>query len=219
MDFNLSEEQRMLQTMVKEFTEREIEPIAAEMDKEGKVSDDLIKKYAEIGLLGMTVPKEYDGNEAGGFAHLLAIEQLAYAGAPAWWPVAFNNSLPETICHWGTPEQKGRSRYYHWLRQNGLWTREVSGFDPDTQRVKLDPYCPVRNVTAAYPPIVMIHGTDDKDVPYEQSAAMARQLARHRVPHELITIRNAGHGLGGGDKKQVADAHARAMTFMKRHLE
>jgi alkylation response protein AidB-like acyl-CoA dehydrogenase len=54
----------------------------------------------------MTVPAEYNGNDAGGFAHLLAIEQLAYSGTPAWWPVAFNNSLPETICKYGTAEQK-----------------------------------------------------------------------------------------------------------------
>lgn len=108
MDFNLTEDQLILQKMVREFTEREIEPIAAQLDREGRLPDDLIKKYAQVGLLGMTVPKEYDGNEAGGFAHLLAIEQLAYAGSPAWWPVAFNNSLPETICHWGTPEQRER---------------------------------------------------------------------------------------------------------------
>lgn len=106
MDFNLTEDQQMLQTMVKEFTQREIEPIAAQLDKERRVPDALIKKFADIGLLGMTTPKEYGGTGAGGFAHLLAIEQLAYSGSPAWWPVAFNNSLPETICHWGTPEQK-----------------------------------------------------------------------------------------------------------------
>ena len=77
MDFNLTEEQLMLQKMVKEFTEREIEPIAAQLDREGSLPDDLIKKYAGLGLLGMTVPKEYDGTEASGFAHILALEQLA----------------------------------------------------------------------------------------------------------------------------------------------
>jgi alkylation response protein AidB-like acyl-CoA dehydrogenase len=63
---------------------------------------------AALELFGMTVPAEYHGTDAGGFAHLLAIEQLAYSGTPAWWPVAFNNSLPETICKFGTPEQKKR---------------------------------------------------------------------------------------------------------------
>ena len=106
MDFNLTEEQLMLQKLVREFTEHEIEPIAAQLDQEGRVPDDLIKKYANIGLLGMTVPKKYGGTEAGDFAHILALEQLAYAGSPAWWPVAFNNSLPQTICHFGTEEQK-----------------------------------------------------------------------------------------------------------------
>lgn len=114
--------------------------------------------------------------------------------------------------------RKGRSRYYYYLRQNGLWTKEVTGFDPDTQRRQLDPYCPVRNITARYPPILMIHGTEDTDVPYEQSAAMARELARHNVKHELVTVAGAGHGLGGGDKNQVARAHERALVFIKVHL-
>ena len=45
MDFNLTEDQLMLQTMVKEFTEREIEPIAARIDQEGRLPDDLIKRW------------------------------------------------------------------------------------------------------------------------------------------------------------------------------
>src|ERR1041384_3374262 len=47
---------------------------------------------------------------------------------------------------------QARSRYYHFLRQNGLWTREVTGFDPEREKAKLDPFCPVRNVTPTYPP-------------------------------------------------------------------
>lgn len=115
-------------------------------------------------------------------------------------------------------QQKARGRYYLYLRQNGLWAREVTGFDPETERGKFDPYCPVRNITADYPPILMIHGTEDTDVPYEESAAMARELACHNVPHELITVSGAGHGLGGGDPKLVADAHARAGAFIRKHL-
>jgi alkylation response protein AidB-like acyl-CoA dehydrogenase len=80
--------------------------MADQLDREGRLPDDLIKKYANIGLLGMTIPKKYGGTGAGGFAHILAIEQLAYAGSPAWWPVAFNNSLPEIIVRYGTEEQK-----------------------------------------------------------------------------------------------------------------
>jgi acetyl esterase/lipase len=117
-----------------------------------------------------------------------------------------------------TTAGKARGRFYQYLRQNGLWTKEVTGFDPETERRKLDPYCPVRNLTADYPPTLMIHGTDDTDVPYEESAAMERELSRLRVPHELITVPGAGHGLAGGDKKLVEDAHARALAFIRKHL-
>ena len=108
MDFILSEKQKMLQAMVKDFARKEVEPRWQEMEEKRRIPDDLLKKLAALGLLGMTVPTEYNGTNMGGFEHLLAIEQLAYSGTPAWWPVAFNNSLPETICKFGTPEQKKR---------------------------------------------------------------------------------------------------------------
>jgi acetyl esterase/lipase len=118
-----------------------------------------------------------------------------------------------------TEEQKARGRFYLYLRQNGLWTREVTGFDPEKDRTKLDPYCPVRNVSAEYPPTVLMHGDMDTDVPHELSVAMAKELARHKVDHEQITVRGAGHGLAGGDKKLVEDAHEKAAEFIRRHLK
>jgi acetyl esterase/lipase len=114
---------------------------------------------------------------------------------------------------------RGRSLYYLYLRQNGLWTREVTGFDPQTEARKIDPYCPVRNLTADYPPTLLIHGTEDTDVPYELSADMSKALTRLKVTHELITVRGAGHGLDGGDKEAVADANERALAFIRKHLE
>jgi acetyl esterase/lipase len=113
---------------------------------------------------------------------------------------------------------KARGHFYHYLRQNGLWTKEVTGFDPTTERRKLDPYCPMRSLGADYPPTLLVHGTDDDDVPYEQSAAMAKELARWKVVHELIAVRGAGHGLTGGDPKLVNDAHERALAFIRKHL-
>jgi dipeptidyl aminopeptidase/acylaminoacyl peptidase len=113
---------------------------------------------------------------------------------------------------------KARSRYYLYLRQNGLWTKEVAGFDP-SERAKLDPYCPVRNVTETYPPTMLIHGTEDTDVPYELSANMAKELARHKVPHELVTVPGAEHGLARGDKKLVEAANEKALTFIRTHLK
>ncbi len=116
-------------------------------------------------------------------------------------------------------QAEARQRYYHYLRQNGLWTLEVTGFDPARERAKLDPYCPVRNVTPAYPPVMLVHGTEDTDVPYALSAAMARELERHKVAHELVTVPGAGHGLSGGDPKLAEEAHAKALAFIRKHLK
>lgn len=120
----------------------------------------------------------------------------------------------------GTPGKvgQGRGNYYRYLRQNGLWTKEVSGFDP-SDKSKLDPYCPVRNITKNYPPILMVHGTEDTDVPYELSANMAKELKMHKVPHQLVTVKGAGHGLSGAKAEERAEAQTRALAFIRKHLE
>ncbi len=118
----------------------------------------------------------------------------------------------------GGDEGKARGRFYMYLRQTGSWTKEVTGFDP-TQRKKLDPYCPVRNVTAQYPPTMLIHGTDDTDVPYQLSADMAKEFTRQGVKYELVTVKGAGHGLSGGDKKLVAEANEKSLAFIREHLK
>ncbi|MFO0968443.1 MAG: alpha/beta hydrolase [Gemmataceae bacterium] len=115
-------------------------------------------------------------------------------------------------------EQKGRGRFYLYLRQNGLWTKTVTGFDPVKDKAKLDPFCPVRNVTPAYPPTLLVHGTEDTDVPYILSQAMAREFAKHKVAHELVTVKGGEHGLAGADKMLVREAHARALAFIRKQL-
>jgi acetyl esterase/lipase len=112
----------------------------------------------------------------------------------------------------------GRGQFYRYLRQHGLWTKEVAGFDPVADRGRLDPYCPIRSLPADYPPILMIHGTADEDVPNEESAAMDRELTRRKLPHELITVPGARHGLAGGDPKLVEQAHTRAREFIRQNL-
>ena len=134
MDFNLTEEQLMLQTMVREFTEREIEPIATQIDREGRLPDDLIKKMAQIGLFGMAIPKQYGGTEAGNLSCVLACEQVAYSGTGAWWLTGFNNSIPECIVHFGSEEIK--QKYIRPLCDGTAYssiqfTEEETGSDPE----------------------------------------------------------------------------------------
>jgi acetyl esterase/lipase len=111
-----------------------------------------------------------------------------------------------------------RRRYYHYLRQNGLWTREVTGYDPATDSAKLTALSPIRNVSPAYPPTLLIHGTADTDVPYDRSVLMAAELARHGVKHALVTVEGAEHGLVDVDRALVDAAHARATAFLVEHL-
>jgi acetyl esterase/lipase len=110
-----------------------------------------------------------------------------------------------------------RFRFYLYCRQNGLWPKEVTGHDPDAEPKAFDRFCPVRNVSPQYPPTLLIHGTSDTDVPHEQSVLMDRELARHRVAHEFISVPEGGHGLGNIDRAQVADIERRAVAFLHRY--
>lgn len=116
-------------------------------------------------------------------------------------------------------DPRARSRFYLYLRQNGSWIEEVGGISPRTEMERFKPFRPIRNLSSEYPPIVMIHGTVDEDVPYEQSAAMDRELARLGIPHLLIPVPKAGHGLSHADHDQVQAAYERAWGFVRERLQ
>jgi acetyl esterase/lipase len=116
------------------------------------------------------------------------------------------------------PAQNRRGRFYLYCRQNGIWPKEVTGHDPKTEPKWFDPYCPIRNVTAKYPPTLLIHGTEDTDVPYAESKNMDTKLAGTGVEHELITVTGAGHGLTGAKPEEVAQIASRAAEFVKAHM-
>ena len=124
----------------------------------------------------------------------------------------------------GDPVSDSRNRagnggaFYQYCRRQGIWPKAVSGWDPAAEDEKFSPYMPVRNVTADYPPTLLIHGDADTDVPHEQSVMMAAQLKHHGVEHELITIAGGEHGLAGGDPARVDQAYASALNFIERHM-
>ena len=111
-----------------------------------------------------------------------------------------------------------RRRFYLYCRQQGLWPKEVAGLDPVKEPQAFDAFCPIRNVAAAYPPTLLIHGTKDTDVPYEQSALMAKELKAKGVEHELLTIKDGGHGLGGVSPEVIERTHERVLQFLKQHM-
>ncbi|MDR3637594.1 MAG: alpha/beta hydrolase [Isosphaeraceae bacterium] len=116
----------------------------------------------------------------------------------------------------GKPE---RARFYLYCRQQGLWPREVAGLDPDKEPRAFDPFCPVRNVTKAFPPTLLVHGTKDSDVPYEQSQMMAEALARQGVAHELITVPGGSHGLAGAKPDVTGRVRESVLGFLTTQLK
>jgi acetyl esterase/lipase len=117
-------------------------------------------------------------------------------------------------------ERKGDGGiFYNFCRQNGLWPKEVSGWDPRGDAEKFSPYMPIKNVSKDFPPTVLIHGTIDTDVPFEQSELMAREFKRNNVPFQFHAIANAEHGLTGGDRAEIEEAQRKAFAFVKQSLE
>lgn len=117
----------------------------------------------------------------------------------------------------GSPTHNARNSFMPYVTQNGLWTKEIGGLDLRDRR-RREMYSPVRNAKRDFPPTLLIHGTADRIVRHAESVAMATQLARLKVPHELISVRDADHGLARGDKQLVDDAHAKAAAFIKQRL-
>jgi acetyl esterase/lipase len=78
--------------------------------------------------------------------------------------------------------------FYQHCRQHGLWPRAVTGWDPDAERDRFEPFMPIENVAPDHPPTLLIHGTRDTDVPYERSVEMAAALRDGGVEHRLIAV-------------------------------
>lgn len=86
-----------------------------------------------------------------------------------------------------------RGTFYVYCRQQGRWPEAVLGVDPHENPDAFTPYCPPRNIVAGHPPTLLLHGTEDNDVPYAQSVIMAEAFKKAGVEHELVTIPGGGH--------------------------
>jgi hypothetical protein len=93
MDFELSEGQRAVQRMVREFAEREVRSVAAEYDERSQFSWDLVRKMGPLGLLGMVVPEVYGGAGMDTVSYALAMEEIARHDGALALTVASHNSL------------------------------------------------------------------------------------------------------------------------------
>ncbi len=107
MDYELSDEQKMIRETVRDFAEREIRPVAKDLDEKGEFSYDLTKKMGELGLFGMYLPEKYGGQDMDTLSYIIAVEELARIDSSQAATLAAQNSLGiGPIFYYGTEEQK-----------------------------------------------------------------------------------------------------------------
>jgi acetyl esterase/lipase len=182
------------------------------------------------------------GGSAGGYLTLLAgtrfrplpralVSFYGYGDLTGPWysqPSPFYNQMepiPEqtaraaigsgTISEGPMDPSSGRSDFYLYCRQQGIWPEEISGHHP-SEVDWFSPFEPLRNVSATYPPTLLLHGEADTDVPFEQSVLMAEQLATQGVAHDFVSEPEWGHAfdfMAASDPK-VRRAVDRALAFL-----
>jgi butyryl-CoA dehydrogenase len=109
MDFDLTEEEQMLREMVREFAENEVRPIAAKVDQDGIFPAENIRKAAELGLTGVSVPEQYGGAGLRSLLTAIVIEEISRCCASSGVIISVNNSLVcDPLLKFGNEEQKQR---------------------------------------------------------------------------------------------------------------
>lgn len=107
MNFQLTEEQKLIKQMVREFAETEVKPIASEIDKNHRFPVETVEKLKDLNLMGMVVPEEYGGAGTDTVSYMIVIEELSKACAATSVILATHISLCcYPILKFGTDEQK-----------------------------------------------------------------------------------------------------------------
>src|SRR5512136_1487066 len=107
MDFELTEEQKMVQAMARDFADQEIKPKAQELDQTERHPAEIVQKMAELSLLGIAIPDTYGGGGADIVSYVVAMEEISRGCASVGVIMSVNNSLVcDPINTFGTEEQK-----------------------------------------------------------------------------------------------------------------
>ena len=103
MNLELTEEQKLLQRSVREFAEAEVKPLARELDETGRFPRETLRKAAELGLTGITVPERYGGAGMDHICYSIVMEEIARVCASTSVILSVQNSLfCGTLEHFGT---------------------------------------------------------------------------------------------------------------------
>jgi len=107
VDFDLTEDQRILQTTVREFAEAEIAPVASGIEKREEFPSAILAKLAELGIMGMSIPEEHGGAGFGALSSAIVLEELAAAcGSTAVTVSVHNTASAGPISRFGNADQK-----------------------------------------------------------------------------------------------------------------
>lgn len=107
MNFDLTDEQRLLRETVRDFARSEVAPVAEELDRTKSFPYEIVSRMAELGLMGIPFPEEYGGSGSDILSYALAVEELARIDSSVAITMAAHTSLGTTpIYNWGTEEQK-----------------------------------------------------------------------------------------------------------------
>lgn len=107
MDFNLTKKEQLFQQMIREFAEKEVKPLAAEIDDEERFPVDTVEKMGKIGIMGIPVPVEYGGAGGNNIMYSICVEELSRVCATTGVVVSAHTSLcVAPILENGSEEQK-----------------------------------------------------------------------------------------------------------------
>jgi acetyl esterase/lipase len=113
---------------------------------------------------------------------------------------------------------KDRFSVYVFCRQRGFWPLLVSGHNPANEKDWFERYAPLRNIGANYPPVLLIHGDKDKDVPFEESVLLDKELKLKNIKHKFIRVNNYGHVFdladGGLSNPVVSEVFNAVLDFL-----
>ncbi len=106
-DIELTEEQRMIRDIARDFAKREIAPISQRMEKDGWIDDTLVAQMGELGMLGMVVPEEWGGSYTDYVAYALAVEEISAGDGAVGAFMSIHNSVGcGPILRYGSHAQK-----------------------------------------------------------------------------------------------------------------
>ena len=107
MNFNLNKTQELFRQMIREFAEKEVKPLAAEIDEQERFPQETVEKMAKLGIFGIPVPKQYGGAGGDNIMYSIAVEELSRCCATTGVVVSAHTSLcMSPILQFGTEEQK-----------------------------------------------------------------------------------------------------------------